>query len=358
MVDFSKHLKRNKQTPAAPIMKRTITNNQNLAEPIYRAILNDKYQGGGDISITRLIAPPRIVALRKHYEGQIIEDAVDRVWSLLGQSVHLVIERASEGLVDVEAETRLYMPIEGITLPDGKNLWVWNLSGQPDIFERSKARLTDIKVTSVWSFMFGEKPEWTAQLNMQAMLHRYKGDTVNELRIAAILRDWNRRKACYEKDYPDKQAKEISLPMWSYEEQQDYAAKRVRLHQSAMRDFKLSGWNPDSLPLCTPEERWYRGAKIAVKKQDKTGKINKKADRLFETREDAEKFMAENASRLPKGKTYAPLQERPGINVRCIDFCDVVEFCPFGKAVRDAQINAEAAQREATNSDTDEAAED
>src|SRR4051812_15200780 len=115
-------------------MKRTITNDQNLAEPIYRAICNDQYKGGGDISITRLIAPPRIVALRKHYEGQIVEDAVDRVWSLLGQSVHLIIERASEGMVDVEAETRLYMPIEGITLPDGKNLWTWQLSGQPDIF--------------------------------------------------------------------------------------------------------------------------------------------------------------------------------------------------------------------------------
>lgn len=339
-------------------MKRTITNNQKLAAPLYAAILNDKYQGGGDISITRLIAPPRIVALRKKHEAEIVEDAVDRIWSLLGQATHLVIERASEGMIDVEAETRLFMPIEGISLPNGTDLWTWNLSGQPDIFERTAGILTDIKVTSVWSFMFGEKPEWTNQLNMQAMLHRNKGDTVNELRIAAILRDWNRRKAAYEKDYPDKQAKSITLPLWTFEEQKDYAGMRVRMHQNAQKDFKLSDWNADALPLCTPEERWYRGAKIAVKKQDKTGKINKKADRLFDTKEEAEQFMRDNASRLPKGKTYAPLQERPGINVRCIDFCDVVEFCPFGKAVRDAQITAEAAQREATNSDSEGDSED
>lgn len=319
--------------------KRTITNRFGLPGSLYNALSNDTYVGGGDISITRLISPPRIVALRKRHEAEIIEDASDRIWSLLGQSAHLVAERAAFGLEGVTAETRLKMPISGIIKPDGQP-WVWELSGQPDVYEGTT--ISDYKITSVWSFMFGEKPEWDQQVNLQAMLHRNNGDTVNQVRIIAILRDWQKRKAQFEKDYPPVAVHVANFPIWSYEEQLAFATRRVKVHQTAQRDFKLSEYDPSVLPLCTPDERWYRGGTFAVlRKQTKTGKENKKSDRLCKTKTEAEEFMQNNTP--PKGTEYMPVKERPGQNIRCMDYCDVAMFCDFGRKLKEAQRAQEEA---------------
>lgn len=325
--------------------RRTITNKYGLPSSLYNALANDPYTGGGDISITRLISPPRIVALRKRHEAEIIEDASDRIWSLLGQSAHLVAERAAHGLEGVKAETRLSMPFDGIMTPNGSR-WRWELSGQPDVFEQGGI-LSDYKITSVWSFMFGDKPEWDRQLNMQAMLHRHHGDEVHQLRIIAILRDWQRRKSKHEKDYPQTAAHVQNFPVWSFADQTDYALERIMLHQNAQKEFKLNGYNTEALPMCTAEERWFRGAKFAVKKMDGKGKINKKSDRLFDTEEKANQYMQDNRDTLPKGKTWAPLEQRPGLNIRCMDYCDVAMFCPFGKKLKDAEDLEQAAKEAA-----------
>lgn len=294
-------------------MPRTITNNFHLPKSVYRALAADAYVGGGDISITRLIAPPRIVALRKHNEDQIVEDASDRVWSLLGQAVHGVLERAAPE--DAVVEKRLSMVIEGLP---GVG---WELSGQPDLFEDNV--LYDYKVTSVWSFMFGDKPEWTAQLNLQAMLHRHHGDTVKAVNIVAILRDWQQRKAKLEKDYPQSNIHVISIPLWTPDQVWQYAKQRMALHQKTWNEFEAGEFNANSLPLCTDDERWYRGGKFAVIKEG-----NKKADKLFDTEAEAEEYRTINGPAL-KGKKFAPVQARPGENIRCESYCDCAPFCPF-----------------------------
>lgn len=306
-----KQVNRNQQTKH---MARTITNNANLPTPLYRALAADNYVGGGDISITKLIAPPRITSLRKKHEDEITEDATDRVWSLLGSAVHHVLEMSAPEGSDVEQ--RLFMPIEG--LPGS----VWQLSGQQDLLE--DGILYDYKVTSVWSFMFGDKPEWTAQVNLQAMLQRHQGKEVIAGNIVAILRDWMMRKSQVEKDYPQLNVHVISLPMWSDAEIMAYAKKRMTLHQQAWKDFSSTEFDANSLPLCTPEERWYRGGKFAVVKDG-----NKKADRLFDTKEEADSYIVSEQPRLTKGRKFAPVVERPGENVRCMNYCDVAKFCPF-----------------------------
>lgn len=294
-------------------MSKLITNRFNLPTPMFRALSLDTYKGGGDISVTRLIAPPRQVALRKHHADEITEDASDRIWSLLGQAVHVILERSAEE--GTEVETRLKMDILG-----------WTLTGQPDIME--KATISDYKVTSVAVLGF-DKPEWEQQINLQAMLHRHHGDEIYNTRIIAILRDWSKRKSKYEKDYPPCAVQVISFPTWEQTRAIAFAQERMGLHQRAWKAFVKSKYDPNSLPLCTPEERWHRGHAFAVKKMDiKTGKVNKKSDRLLLTREAAEKFIQDNTPTLPKNKKFAPIQERPGEDVRCMDFCDVGPFCP------------------------------
>lgn len=311
-------------------MPRTITNNANLPRPMFNALAHDPYVGGGDISITRLITPPRIVTLRKFHADEIVEDAADKIWSLFGQAVHYINEKSADKTVRVE--TRLQMPIQGISNDDG--ILKWQVSGQPDVYDLNDFSIFDYKVTSVWSVIFGGHKDWDEQINLQAMLHRHKGDKVLAGSIIAIMRDWQVRKARFERDYPPLAVKVIPIPLWPQGQAIDFAQSRVRLHQQAQQDYLASGKDVEVLALCTPDERWYRGGSFAVKRAQKTGKVNKKADRLFDTREGAEKYMAENRSRIPTGTTYAPIEERPGENIRCLDYCDVADFCPFGRKLK------------------------
>ena len=83
-----------------------ITNKFNLPEAIYEAVKNDGYtRGDSDISVTQLIDSPYIRELKNNHNSEIEEDATDRIWSLLGQAVHTILERAdTEDL----KEERLY----------------------------------------------------------------------------------------------------------------------------------------------------------------------------------------------------------------------------------------------------------
>ena len=136
------------------------TNASNLPKAIERAVINDPYDSSGsDISTTRLIAPPRIRVLQKRNWDLIEEDISDRVFSLLGQSVHHIIER-SKTRKEI-AEKRLFYKDDKIT--NG-----WTLSGQFDLLNR-EGHLIDFKCTSAWSVVSAlseGKPEWENQLNV------------------------------------------------------------------------------------------------------------------------------------------------------------------------------------------------
>ena len=107
-----------------------LTNKSNLPSVIKRAVLNDPYDGSGsDISTTRLIAPPRIKVLEEKHWDEIEEDLSDKIWALLGSSVHSVIERA---VTDEDiSELRLFHEVNG-----------WTLSGQFDLLT-AKGELID-----------------------------------------------------------------------------------------------------------------------------------------------------------------------------------------------------------------------
>ena len=73
--------------------KIKITNKYNLPQVIERAVRNDTYDSSGsDISATSLYKPPRILRYMQEYKYEIEQDVSDMLFSLLGQSVHHVIE--------------------------------------------------------------------------------------------------------------------------------------------------------------------------------------------------------------------------------------------------------------------------
>ena len=291
-----------------------ITNKSNLPKVIERAVINDPYDSSGsNISTTRLIAPPRIRVLEMRNWDLIEDDVSNRIFSLLGQSVHHILER-SKLKVDL-AERRLFYKDDKIT--NG-----WTLSGQFDLLSR-QGDLTDFKVTSAWAALdalTNGKDEWENQLNVldflcrknQKTLTRYKKEVkVKSLSIMAILRDWSKLKVMQSDNYPRKQVVMIPIRRWSEEEQENYVQARIKLHQDAE---KL-----DQLPLCTAKERWRKEDSYALMLDNR-----KTAKRVLPTREEMDKYMKENKYVEGQG---CRVVFRAGEDVRCQHYCSVNQFC-------------------------------
>jgi hypothetical protein len=281
----------------------TITNNYDLPAPMFRALSHDGYMAGtkkADISVTTLIGPPKINQLKKRYSDQIVEDAADRVWALLGQSVHKVLELA--GGEEEMTEKRLYKEING-----------WTLTGQTDLYEVEKGVLSDFKVTSVFSFLLGGKSEWEAQLNLNACLWREYGYSPKKLQIVAILRDWQASKAEFDKEYPQCAVHIVDIPLWDNDEVVRYATERIKLHQAA------AAMPDDTIPHCEPKERWAKSDTFAIKKDG-----NKRAAKVCETLEEAQNL-------LPTYGAKHSIETRAGGNIRCERYCSVAPFCHYYK---------------------------
>ena len=274
-----------------------LTNKIGLPEALVNAVRNDGYsRGQSDISVTQLIDSPFIRHLRQQHAAELTEDVSDRIWSLMGQSIHAILERANlTGLV----EQRLFVEING-----------HKLSGQFDHLENGV--LTDWKLTSVWAVVYG-KTEWGKQLNVLAYLCRLKGLTVNSLQIVAILRDWSKSKAGKEDNYPDTQVVTIPITLWTPERQEEYVLERINAH-----------FHDGTIP-CTDDERWVKPGKFAVMKKGR-----KSALRLLDSKEEAEKWVVETGE-------GTEIVERPTTFSRCELYCNVNQFCPVWQQVMSAR---------------------
>lgn len=269
---------------------RKLTNRADLPQAIVDAVTNDGYsKGDADISVTGLLRPPRLAVLEKQHEDEIVEDAADRIWSLLGQSIHTILERANRTAI---AERRLSMEIEG-----------WKISGGMDVYEEDGV-LLDYKVTSVWKVIKGDLEEWEKQLNLYSVLLRYHGHKVVKLQVIAILRDWSKLEAERNPEYPQAQVIHLDIPLWEPERAEKFMRERVILHQQARI----------SLPECTPEDRWARPDVWAVMKAGR-----KSAVKLHSSE-------AEAKAHAGFDRTLSVVL-RPGASVRCQSYCPVSKFC-------------------------------
>ena len=289
-----------------------ITNLQNLPQAIVNAVTNDPYDSSGsDISATRLLAPPRINILTKRHYHELQEDAADRIFSLLGQSVHHIIERAVQD-GDL-CEERMFVKNEHTN--------EWTLSGQFDYLSADGA-LMDFKTTSAWSAidaLKNGKDEWTAQLNILDWLVRNSEKKlpikVKSLSIVAILRGWSKIRALTTADYPKQQVVTIPIEMWSPNEQDEYVSNRIALHQAAAEMIEP--------PVCTAHERWNKPDQYAVMKDGR-----KSAVRLLPTMEAAQAYVEEN-----KMGKVAKIVLRKGEDTRCAHYCAVRDHCSHWKDV-------------------------
>jgi hypothetical protein len=274
-----------------------ITNELALPEPIVLALQADTYdKKGADYSVTELNSPPRQAQLKRQHSEAIIEDASDRIYALLGQAVHVILQPAARRFL---VKQRFFTDFDGA-----------RISGEIDVYDKERFALQDWKVTSYHAISDGPKPEWIAQGNLLAYMMRLSNYPVSVIEYVAIFRDWSKLKAARGRhDYPARQVQVLQIPLWTTDKIKAYLSERIRLHREAATQ----------LPMCTPEERWERPTKFAHMKEGR-----KKAIKLYDNLEQAE-------AAVRNGKVGDYVEERPGENVRCLHYCPVSAFCDFGR---------------------------
>ena len=282
-----------------------LTNIHSLPQIVVETLQTSHYDSGdSDATVTQLNDAPQVGVLRKRHDSKMESDVSELIFSTLGSAFHHMLEETAEKKgEEVVSEERLFVEIQG-----------WKVSGAIDLqqIEDDGVIVSDYKVTSAWSVIF-DKSDWHKQLNSYAYLVRHaKGMKVKELRIIAALRDWQRRKAAMEDNYPSSPIVVINIPLWSDEEQDKWMNDRVALHQKAIFEEMTNG----ALPPCQPEERWEKETKYAVMKKNRV-----RAIKLH----DVELEANEHAERL--GKEHY-VETRKGECTRCVqDWCGVAQWC-------------------------------
>ena len=278
-----------------------LTNKFNIPQTFVNVLERPTYtKGKAHLSVTQLINSPKIVALTQKFDADLEQDVSDMVWSIFGTAIHGVLEHGKDENHIVEE--RLHATLDG-----------WRISGAIDLQIKDDAGLSirDYKTTSAWGVM-NEKVEWEQQLNIYAWLvETVKKTPIIDIGIVAIIRDWSRRDAAKNENYPPAPVKEIPIRLWTYEEQTTYIKHRIGLHSAC--EFAME--TDEDLPLCTPEEMWERPTTWAIKK---VGGVRAKS--VHDTEESMLKALE------IAGPAYE-IEVRPGSRTRCESFCPVNTYC-------------------------------
>ena len=296
------------------------TNSRNLPAPFVAAWKQDEYdRGPADISVTELIDPPRLVALRNEHRNEISRDVADLLMPLLGKAIHAFLEKHSPKNWIVEQ--RYFMKCGG-----------WTVSGQLDAYDPDRASvggetLYDMKLTNAAKVSDGRAPfEWEAQLNLLAHLMRVNTPfNPKRLVIHAMIRDHSRREALRDSRYPKHPQSDYEIPLWTPDKAWAYMRERVGLHQRARL--------PGNLPECTEAERWAKPECWAVTKAP-----GEKAIKLWKGPTGAADAEAHVTKLAFEGKKAYIVEHRRGESVRCESYCPAFLFCTQGqRLVEEAQ---------------------
>lgn len=278
-----------------------LTNVSNLPDAIVKAVKNDNYsKGDADFSITELLKPPRQRILQIQCNEFIEEDVSERIWALLGQVTHGILERAE---TKAETEQRYYATIDSSVGPV-------TIGGQIDNLHVESETLYDYKLCSVWEYINGLKKEREEQINSYRWLLEQNEIEINSIKIVAIFRDWSKTKASREQNYPQTQVAIIPVKVWELLKAHHFIKERLQMHLEAE-----NAETQDDLPECTAEERWLRDETWAVMKKGR-----KSAIKLHDNKDHAIKH-------LEACNNQHYIEHRPGIPMRCEFYCNVAKFC-------------------------------
>lgn len=290
-----------------------LTNSLGLPQPFVDAATSRHEYKPNRYSVTEVLGGTCEAILKRRHQGEQDEDVADRVWAIWGTAVHKVLEQAQA--TDSQLQEQWFsVPIEGTP---------YEMSGIFDLYDDSTGTVTDWKTTSCWTVIFGDFEKWRDQCLLYCWMLRKHGFDARRGEIVALLRDHSMRKARTDRDYPQHPVFKIC---WDFDGEDfmraeaDVCAWFAEVaHEETVED--------DYLEPCSPDKRWHKPDKWAVKKKGR-----KTAVRVYESEKDARiRAMEENKKADSNDLYYVEFRE--GEDTRCQSYCSVAQFCPYGKKI-------------------------
>lgn len=281
-----------------------ITNKLGLPEPLVNMAQSDYTYQKNEYRVTSLLKGVRETILERRHHNEIEQDVSDMIWLLFGTAVHNVLESHQEGKYEFKEE-RLKVPI-------GEYI----LSGQFDLYNAQTKTITDYKTCSIWKIIYGDFSDWRRQLLIYSYMLQSIGFLVEKAEIIALMKDHSKSQAKRKADYPKQPVRKITFKFTD----EDFKEIEQWLHEKFEEIAECEKLKDDELPLCTEDERFNNGDTFAVKKKNR-----KRAMRVLDSREDAEKWMDNNGGDF--------IEVRKGEDKKCKDYCSACEFCNYYKEV-------------------------
>lgn len=281
-----------------------ITNKLGLPDMLQRAVEREYTYRDKRYSITSMLETDRALMLKRRYNDIIEQDVSECIWMLFGSVTHYALETGIECKENEYVEEHLEH-----TFDNG-----YTLSG---IIDHVYDYVDDYKTTSVWSVIYKSNYDhWEKQLKMGAYLHYKKhGTWINQGRIIAILKDWNRKDAIGKSDYPKLPVEVIYFDLGSPSEIEEWIIKRFE------KIIELEKMADHELPMCSLEERFNKGDTYAIKK-----KGNVKALKVHKTLEEARQHLINLEMKYP---SVYEIEERKGEDTKCLNYCSCNKQCPY-----------------------------
>ena len=294
-----------------------ITNKYNLPEPYYKSCLRDNHPrfDWDSFSVTELMKGTREIVLNRRYWEELEMDCVDMIWTVFGTAVHSVMEgHESENEL---AEERISMEV-----PCGE-YGIRRVSGGFDLYNGDTKILTDYKTTGVFSYQMklqeGNESDWAKQLRVYWLILQKAGFPVKGVRNTVFLKDWSKTQARRDRSYPQKPILDIDYDFGPVFRSDVAADMMADLSYKIQEILQYKDVLDEEIPVCTPDQRWERDECWAVMKTGRKSAV-KRHLRKF----DAEQHLAS----LGAGHY---IEHRPGVPVKCIDYCACAEKCSFYK---------------------------
>jgi hypothetical protein len=290
------------------------TNNFNLPEPIYKAILAHEHKGA-KYTASGISKSIRSFILTDRHDDEIVKDVSEMSWAFFGTMLHSYLEKY--GLKgNFLSEQYLSSIIAG-----------QEFTGTSDLLcqEKSDYVIVDYKTMSVWGWVFwkdGKFNPYEVQLNAYKYLYSKCDFYAKKLKIVAFFRNWEKKKVG--NGYPKIPIMEIPVKSWTLEETEDYIKTKI----NAFEKFKDAP-EPE-LPMCLPEELWQSPTKYAVKRQ---GNKTAMSGGIKNSKEEADKFILNQKIQDKKPYKYI-VEVRPGTVERC-NYCDGRTWCGQYKKLKE-----------------------
>lgn len=280
-----------------------ITNRLGLPQPFVSAVERNYTYKDKQYSVTSLIKGTcQAILERRHYD-EIEKDVSEMMWLIFGSATHKILEEAQETMNQLKEEKFV------IELENG-----YKISGISDLYDDSTKTVTDYKTASVNKVLFNDWEDYRKQVLIYCWMLRQVGFDAQRGEIVAMLKDHSKTKAETQADYPNVPIYKIG---WTFTDD-DFKEIEEYIFNKFEEIKELEMLEDKDLPACLPQERWHKDDKFAVIK-----KGNKRAKKLCDSQEEAEIHIETN-----KLKGYV-IEKREGSDMRCENYCDVAQWCPF-----------------------------